>query len=1028
MMKNNLITVVIAAIAMSISLANDCFAQKTEPLKDPSVLLEDASSKFYDKNYSTAYQLYQLYLEQYADLSSLKTQEAYYTKAVCAAKMYNDNADEELLFFINTFAENPLKYNASMELAAFYFQKNDFDNAIKTYSQIDETLLGKEEISELYYKKGYCYFQKKDFEKAKPEFIRVKDIRSKYSSPALYYYSHILYEEKHYDNALKGFNELRTDRNFGRIVPYYIAQIYYMQGKYEDLIQIAQGLLESSSSKRDAELGYMLGDSFFKLGKYKEAIPYFQHSVEKDTLFDVQTNYCLGYCLYKTSNYSEATKYLKKINTNDSLAQNAYYYLACSYLSIEDKALARDYFRQASTMNYDKALKDDALLLYAKLCYELPTPYNEAIDALQTYLSENKTGTKANEAKRMLAKIFASSKNYQEALDMLDQVANPDKDLLEVYQRVCLNRATELFNEQKDDQALLLLDKSLANPYSDEVTGATYYIKSEVLYRKGNFLEAEKNLNMFYSTPEVTKSAYYFKANYSMGYALFRQKKYSLAKDYFKRFLINTSKEDLTTIADAYNRYADCLFMEKKFNDAIVQYDNAINENSIDLDYSSYQKALALGASGKTGEKIGVLKDAISRFSKSNYAASMIFELGNSYIVLDDNQKALQYYEQLVSLYPNSIHKKAALGKIGMIYYKLNNDEKAFEALDSLVKNYSGTEEAKAGLLQIRAIYVEQNRVDDFFNYVKSIPQASISSDEKDSILYQAAENRYMESDCNSAIKGFEDYISRFPNGAFAVNANYYMADCLTKNGQMQDALIAYLAVSKKAKNKFTENSLLSSANIAYSLGQYQLAGEQYLLLGNQTEINAHAVLAKIGRARSLYKDNNYNPTITASQDVLELTKLPQDVKEEAIYMLAQSHKALGDTIQSLEYFQKLKSSDNGEYSAEANYTFAQNFFDKGEYDQSEKVIHSITANPSSEYWLAKTFILWGDIFYKKHNNMQAKQTYQSIIDNYDGEDLVSIAQQRLNAIIAAELQAQKVNQQGIETAKEEVDEIEIEK
>jgi hypothetical protein len=39
----------------------------------------------------------------------------------------------------------------------------------------------------------------------------------------------------------------------------------------------------------------------------------------------------------------------------------------------------------------------------------------------------------------------------------------------------------------------------------------------------------------------------------------------------------------------------------------------------------------------------------------------------------------------------------------------------------------------------------------------------------------------------------------------------------------------------------------------------------------------------------------------------------------------------------------------------------------------------------------------------KKDNAFQAKQTLQSIIDNYEGQDLVIIAREKLSAIQASE-------------------------
>ena len=86
----------------------------------------------------------------------------------------------------------------------------------------------------------------------------------------------------------------------------------------------------------------------------------------------------------------------------------------------------------------------------------------------------------------------------------------------------------------------------------------------------------------------------------------------------------------------------------------------------------------------------------------------------------------------------------------------------------------------------------------------------------------------------------------------------------------------------------------------------------------------------------------------------------------------------------------------------------------QADYDGSERVIESITAAPVSDYWLAKSFILWADIFHARGNNLQAKQTLQSIIDNYDGDDLVQVALQKRNAILEEEKPVQEPEEEEI--------------
>ena len=115
------------------------------------------------------------------------------------------------------------------------------------------------------------------------------------------------------------------------------------------------------------------------------------------------------------------------------------------------------------------------------------------------------------------------------------------------------------------------------------------------------------------------------------------------------------------------------------------------------------------------------------------------------------------------------------------------------------------------------------------------------------------------------------------------------------------------------------------------------------------------------------------------------------------------------DSVYSL-----LTNSTNGDYSGEASYRKAEIRFFQADYDAAERVIESITAAPVSDYWLAKSFILWADIFHARGNNLQAKQTLQSIIDNYEGDDLVQLALQKRNAILEEEKPVQQPEEEEI--------------
>ena len=82
--------------------------------------------------------------------------------------------------------------------------------------------------------------------------------------------------------------------------------------------------------------------------------------------------------------------------------------------------------------------------------------------------------------------------------------------------------------------------------------------------------------------------------------------------------------------------------------------------------------------------------------------------------------------------------------------------------------------------------------------------------------------------------------------------------------------------------------------------------------------------------------------------------------------------------------------------------------------------------NIAYEYWSVKSYILLGDIYAEKGNTFQAKHTYLSIIDNYDGEELRTLALNKYNSLLAKEEAAAKQQQQRQEELARQNDDLEL--
>src|SRR5262249_49809020 len=93
-----------------------------------------------------------------------------------------------------------------------------------------------------------------------------------------------------------------------------------------------------------------------------------------------------------------------------------------------------------------------------------------------------------------------------------------------------------------------------------------------------------------------------------------------------------------------------------------------------------------------------------------------------------------------------------------------------------------------------------------------------------------------------------------------------------------------------------------------------------------------------------------------------------------------------------------------------AKYKIAEISYLKGNYKQSmDECKAMVEQKPTHEYWRVKGFILLADNYYQLGNVFQAKATLQSIIDNYKGEELKAVAQEKLNRILDEEKAKEKV-------------------
>lgn len=1012
-----MIRILLTGVLLALAVISN--GQETASYRDSHALFAQGKTLFQADKYAAAREVLTNYLKKTPDHYSENIVEAEYLRAMAAMRLNNKDAELLLNSFVKKYPEKSRTKRVFFQLAINQFANYSYGDAIKSFEKTDIAILRTEEVIEYYFKYGYSLYRMRKPEKATMAFAEIKDFDSPYAVQAKYYFSHIAYENKNYQTALEGFRDLEDDPTYGNLVSYYIVHIYYHQDRPEMLIEEGLPLMETINEDRKPELAQLIGEAYYQMSDYDKAteyLEYYQNNTKKRVSRENQ--YQLAFTYFQIKDYPNAIKSFQEAidSKRDSLAQNAFYHLGMCYIQTEQPQFAGNAFYSAYKIPDNHKLREDALYNYVKLSYENPfNPYNKAVDAVKKYMNEFPDSRHTDEINSFLVDIFLSSKDYQSAIAAFKDINNKTERLKRAYQKISFYRGVELFNQEDYFEAIKHFKEAIKYNYDTKIVARSRFWIGDAYYQYKNYDLAHEYFDEFLVTDGAYSMELFPTAYYNQGYILFSQKKYDRAKDAFRKYVIGRRHRKNNLLADAYIRLGDCYFIEKSYSEAIANYDRAIEMNAGDEDYALYQKALAYGGQGSFKNKLLQL-DALLRTKKeSAFRDDAAFEMGLTYLIQNKEKEALKRFRDVYNNYPHSVYAKKAYLKSGLLYYNTGENERALQMLKQVAEKYPNTPDAQEALVSIKNIYIDLNRVEAYFDYAKNLNYATVSASEQDSATYISAENIYMKGDCKTSSEGFRKYLDLYPQGSFAVNAHFYLAQCAYQEDELDKALKHFEFVVQKGRTQFTETALMKSARMLFANKNYRKSLDYFKQLEDMAEYPENKTLAFEGQMRCYYQLKDYNMTIRAAEKLLKQNKVSDVAVSRAHLLVGRSAMKLNDTPLAEKEFGKIVGSEKSEVAAEANYFLAKIDYMNGKFEQAENRIFEISEKYAGQnYWLAKSFILLGDVYIKTGNLFQARQTLQSIIDNYDGKELVeeAKAKQKQIAELEKKQEAEKLEQE----------------
>ncbi len=954
--------------------------------------------------------------QAFADLSAaidesyaLRRSELEAYRVLCAIAMDRVNAE----WLVKVFSENyPTAPELSMvryALASRFFDRGEYDKAHEYFEDINKNYLYSDWRTEFEFKRSFCDMRTGHNDRAAAGYRSIIDEPlSIYTYPSIYYLAYVRYMDKAFDEAFGLFCKAAGDSRFRVMSTYYSVESKFMMGDHAYVAAEGPKILDEVGTDLKPNLARIIAEALFALDRNEEASTYLEIFRNSGAKLSRKDYYFSGILSYDLKSYKAAAESFEKVVTvPDSLSQNAWYHLANCYLKARNQLAAMSAFQSAAGLDFDPAIKEDALFNFAKLSFDVNADISQFDQYMQLYPKSGRDDIINN----YIAASYLRSKDYSSAVEALNKIVKKDPEVVTNLQRASFLRAMQQIQAGAYRSAVPMLETSLANAKYDASLGnqASYWL-AECHYRNGRFADAAQIYASLLERPDFRSTQQGPMTLYNLGYCYFKAGKFAEAQKRFSEYLAATDAPLFDR--DARIRLADSYYMQNNYAAAATTYEAVFTKYNTHPDiYPAYQSAVAYGLTGNDAKKIAILRNVTRRHRNAALYPQSLFELGRTFVQRGENEDASECFYTLLGMKSDSTFYARSLLELAMIYSNAGKFDKAIDYYKTVVADCPHTQEAQDAISGMESIYQTLNRPEVFLSWLDEIGMSNIKSDnEREQMLFASAEQLHQSGRHASAMTALQSFLSAYPDGPYTTRAWFLMAESLRATNRKEAAADAYLKVMKRGtEGALTEAATVAYARISMELERYSRAAAAYSSLISTTENEPLRQSALLGRMRAYYKTKKYDEAIKDAQMLVSDAAAPEATLREAQYTLAKSYRVKGDRMLAKPLLESLSVNPADAYGAEATYLQVLDAFNAGNFADVENRVYAFSDSGTPQlYWLAKSFIVLGDAFVAREELEQAEATYRSILEGYapagDDDDVCDQVRERLDKIKKSEV------------------------
>ncbi|MDR0534230.1 MAG: tetratricopeptide repeat protein [Verrucomicrobiales bacterium] len=577
----------------------------------------------------------------------------------------------------------------------------------------------------------------------------------------------------------------------------------YQEGKYQEAVTLLEQLIQKYPTAEEAPNGrYLLGLSYYSVGKYAEGVKMLSDTKGLDPKFLPIAQFHLGVCLYLTGEYDKAYPLFDTVLKSDNKDMQPYamFYYARAKLdqasknpaiakqaaadgavkidqliktfpdsdiigdAIMTKAnlfiVARD-FTQAAQVLMDLQKRPDSKDIALDIDYLLGYAYTQQAKSLRDEYKNDEAASAIDKAREVYSRL-AKNDNLVVANNAAFQLADLEFDAAMVAEpqdrEAAFQKAIDAYRSLKSKDSLIAAQTQTVQGIRDDIGKSASDKKRVTALTRQLQREEQKLVNLQNSADQATSGLMRIGDSYQ------RMGKYDEARIIYRAALPTADKDQSANINTQIIITYALQGQSQKAEDAYTKFKQE-HANDPNASAIPYFLGIAFTQEKKYDEAIKKFEQLLKDYPKSQYAIRAPQGIATSYLAMGKVDEALKTYDDFIKtaqVSPEELDSAKLMRGYALLQAKKYPEAiAAFQALASSAKNPAVREEAsmRAGDY-LNSTGKQDQAIESFQTFIKNFPDSANAPTAAYSIGWAyEGQKKYSE-----AIKAYQDAIEKYPN------------------------------------------------------------------------------------------------------------------------------------------------------------------------------------------------------------------------------------------------------------------------